>query len=711
MTFPTLPFADPILIFFTLLVVVLVAPMVFQRLRLPGVIGLIVVGVAIGPNGLGWLELEGTITLLGSVGLLYIMFLAGLEINLTQFQRQKHRSLVFGTITFLIPQVGGTALFLWLGFDWLAALLIASMFASHTLVAYPVITRLGITRNDAVVTAVGGTILTDTAALLLLAVIARAVDGALGLTFWVTFIGLFAAYLALMAFGLPRLGRWFFQRVEDQKAEFLFVLAAAFGFSYLARVIGVEPIVGAFFAGLVLNRLIPETSPLMNRVQFVGNSLFIPFFLLYIGMLVDLDVLVSDPTAWGVMGAMLAANIGAKLIASKVTQRIFNYSPAEGWVIFGLSTTEAAATLAAALVGLQLGIIDEAVMNGVIMLILVTCIIGPFIVEKFGRTVAIADREQPYDPSDAPQRILVPLANPETADSLMSVAYMIRSAAAGEKVYPLMVASPSVNAAAQVAASEKLLSRALEHAAAADVPVTPVTRVDINVSNGITRAALEQRASVIVIGWDGRASPRPKIFGGILDQLLEQTSQQVLVCKLERPAATHRRIVAVIPPFAGREFGFSDLARDLKRMAQEMGTPLLLLAEEEREEPLRRRFSAIRPDVNTTTHTLPDVTDLVPTLDEVLRPEDLLVLVSARRETASWRPGLDRLPRIVASRFESNSLIVAYPAVKEQDVSSLRPAQPEQPNPDEKADPATDFSLTNAPEPTRAPDSSRSDTP
>jgi Kef-type K+ transport system membrane component KefB/nucleotide-binding universal stress UspA family protein len=700
MKLPTLPFTDPILVFFTLLAVVLVAPILFQRLRLPGVIGLIVVGVAIGPNGLGWLELEGTITLLGSVGLLYIMFLAGLEIDLNQFQRQKHRSLVFGSITFLIPQVGGTALFLWLGFSWPAALLIASMFASHTLVAYPVITRLGITRNDAVVTAVGGTILTDTAALILLAVIARSVEGELGLTFWATFIGLFALYVAVMALGLPRLGRWFFRRVEDPAAEFLFILAAAFGFSYLARMIGVEPIVGAFFAGLVLNRLVPETSPLMNRVQFVGNALFIPFFLLYIGMLVDLDVLVSEPAAWGVMGAMLATNVVSKLIASRLTQRIFNYSPAEGWVIFGLSTTEAAATLAAALVGLQLGIIDEVVMNGVIMMILVTCLLGPFVVERFGRRVAIQERERPYDPADAPQRVLVPLANPQTADALMSVAYMLRMPGSREAVYPVTVAAAGGRAAAQVAASEKLLGRAMQHAAAASIPAMPITRVDLNVANGIARAALEQRASAIVIGWDGRASLGTRIFGGILDQLLEQTTQEVLVCKLDRPAATHRRIVAVIPPFAGREFGFTELARGLKRMAQEMGTDLVLLAEEEREEPLRRRFGAIRPEVPTTTRTLSDVTDLAATLDGMLRPEDLLVIVSARRGTVSWRPGLDRLPRDAASRFEGNSLIVAYPAVEEPPPDATA-SDEETAHPDADASPAADQSLTNASEPTR----------
>jgi len=412
----TLPFSDPILIFSTILAVILIAPILFNRLKLPGIIGIIVFGVLLGPSVFGLITVEGSVTLLGQVGLLYIMFLAGLEINLNEFFKHKHRSLVFGALTFTIPQVLGTLVFLALGFDILASLLVASMFASHTLVAYPIINKLGITKNNAVLTTVGGTILTDTAALLLLAVIARAHQGELSTAFWIELSIMIAIYVAVVLIVLPRLSRWFFQHFQDQILEFLYVLFIAFGFSYLARVIGIEPIVGAFFVGLVLNRMIPDSGPLMNRIQFVGNSIFIPVFLLYIGMLVDVKVLFSSWKAWGVMGTMMALNIGTKLISAKLTQKIFNYSKAEGWIIFGLSTTEAAATLAATLVGLRLGIIGDEILNGVILLILVTCILGPTVVQKFGRMVAVAEEQKPYDPEEAPQRILIPLANPETSE-------------------------------------------------------------------------------------------------------------------------------------------------------------------------------------------------------------------------------------------------------------------------------------------------------
>jgi Kef-type K+ transport system membrane component KefB len=292
------------------------------------------------------------------------------------------------------------------------------MFASHTLVAYPVITKLGLTQNKAVITTVGGTIITDTVALLLLAVIASGYQGDLDMAFWLN-MGLMLLLYGVSIIGLvPKLSKWFFRNIEDESLEFTFALLLAFGLSYLARVMGIEPIVGAFFVGLVMNRLIPKSSPLMNRVQFVGNTLFIPFFLLYIGLLVDISVLTSSITAWIVMGAMLGANVITKLIASKFTQRYFKFSSDEGWVMFGLSTTEAAATLAATLVGYDLGIIGDEVLNGVIMMILVTCIMGPIIVEKFGKNIAVKEKYAPVKQEDRTDRILVPLANPESSPSL-----------------------------------------------------------------------------------------------------------------------------------------------------------------------------------------------------------------------------------------------------------------------------------------------------
>ena len=382
-----IPITDNVLLFLVLLLVVFLAPTISRWIKLPGVVGIILAGVALGPNGINLISMTTAIELLGSVGLLYIMFIAGLEINMTDFLRNKNKSIVFGLLTFLIPQITGMIIFRLLGFSWAASILIASMFASHTLVGYPVITKLGITKNIAVLTTVGGTIITDTLALLILAIIARSVTGELDLNYWISLTLFVSVYFAIIIYFLPILGRWFFKHNEDGSAQFYFVLVVAFGCSFLAKVIGIEPIIGAFLAGLVLNRMIPVTSTLMNRVQFVGNSLFIPFFLLYIGMIVNIELLIKNPSAWIVMFVMLFTNMITKYVSSKLTQKIFKFSSAEGWVIFGLSTTEAAATLAATLVGYRLKIIGDDVLNGVILMILITCIIGPIVVEFFGKKI------------------------------------------------------------------------------------------------------------------------------------------------------------------------------------------------------------------------------------------------------------------------------------------------------------------------------------
>ena len=661
----SLPVSDPVLVFSIILGVILIAPILFTRLKLPGIIGIIVFGVILGPSVSGLIEREGSVTLLGQVGLLYIMFLAGLEINLNEFFKHKHRSLVFGIITFIIPQVLGTLVFLALGFNLLASLLVASMFASHTLVAYPIITRLGIGKNNAVLTTVGGTILTDTAALLLLAIIARAHQGELSTAFWIELIIMIAIYSAVVILVLPRLSRWFFQHFQDQVLEFIYVLFVAFGFSYLARAAGIEPIVGAFFTGLVLNRMIPDSGPLMNRIQFVGNAIFIPVFLLYIGMLVDIKVLFSSWKAWGVMATMMALNIGTKLAASKITQKIFNYSKAEGWIIFGLSTTEAAATLAATLVGLRLGIIGDEILNGVILLILVTCILGPTIVQKFGREVALAEEQKPYDPEEAPQRILIPLANPETSSGLMELALMMKDKS-NEPLFPLTVAKQDMQVESRIAAGEKMLQKAMEYAVAADTPVTPLTRVDVNIANGIARAIHETRISDVIIGWNGQLSAQQRIFGSILDQLLDNSSTELFVCKLNQPPATTSRIVLAIPPLFEHEQGFLDILKTIKLFASKMGAKMVVISENNSEQSIQKSLKQIKPEVTFSMLGLERWSSFIDILNTILESSDMIILVNSRKGSVSWNKKLEILPRKLSAKYPANSLVLGFPSTYEQ---------------------------------------------
>jgi len=663
MTPATLPITDPVLIVALAMGIFLLAPLAAQAARVPGILGVLVAGAVVGPNGLNLLARDQTIVLLGTWGLLYLMFMAGVEIDLHGFRRYRNRSLGFGALTFLLPQgVGALMARYLLGYDWPTSILMASMFASHTLLAYPAATRLGIGKNQAVTTAVGGTIITDTAALLVLAVIAASTRGELGAAFWIQLVVLLTAYVFLVWLGLPRLGRWLFRHERfGPNAEFVFVLAALFGAAFLAEVAGVEAIVGAFLAGLALNRLIPEQSLMVNRIHFVGDSLFIPFFLLSVGMLVDVRVVLGDVGVWKVMLGMTVTVIATKWVAAEAARRLFDYTPEEGWVIFGLSVPQAAATLAAALIGLQIGLFDDAILNGVIMMILVTCILGPWAVERFGRAVALQEEQKPFDPSQAPQRILVPMANPASAPGLVDLALMMREPDSHQPLYPLTVVPDEDNPGAIVANAEKMLATAVEHATAAGVEVQPVTRLDPNFARGMARAAAEVRASTIVIGWDGRRSPRRRIFGRVLDELLDLTRMELLVARLAHPLNTTQRLVVVVPEGADRMPGFLDAVRTVKRMANRLGAPIEGVVVDSAPEPYAQAFDGMKPDAPLHFSRQDGWEGLSRRLEALARRDDVVIVLSARSGSVAWTPVLDTLPGILAD-LAPESFVMLYPA-------------------------------------------------
>lgn len=664
MSWPTLPLTEPVAIFALVMLIILVAPLVCTRLRIPGLIGLIVAGILVGPHGARLLMRDDTMNLLGTVGLLYILFVAGLEIDLNQFVRHRYKSLVFGSLTFLIPQVGGTWIAReWLGFGWPAAILLASMFASHTPLTYPIASRLGIAKNLALVVAIGGTLVTDTAALLVLAIIARSTSGDLDASFWVQLAISLGVFLALVGWGLPILGRWFFRNVlADGNAQFAFILASVFSFAFLASRAGLEAIIGAFLAGLALNRLIPSSSALMSRVLFVGNALLIPFFLLSVGMLVDVRVFAANLDSWKVAGVMVGVVVAAKWLAALVSMLLLGFSRDQGWLLFGISVNQAAATLAAVFVGFELGLFDQAVLNGAILMILVSCFLGAWATETYGRRLAVADEGSPPEALDRPERILVPLANPANAALLMDLALMVRSSHSHEPIYPLTVAREATDVESEVARSEKLLSSAVAHAAAAAVPASPVTRVDGNVANGMVRAVRELRASAVVVGWDGRPTSRWHVLGRTLDDFLAQTTQMVLACRIRGPLNVDSRVVLVAPPFADREPGFREAVRAVKNLASELGAALLLVAPERALDRLARGLEALRPAVPLQTHALRSWDALPAGLPLEEGGADLCILLSARHGRVSWRPNLDTLPRQLARSHEELDLIVLYPA-------------------------------------------------
>ena len=352
-----------------LLTVILFGPFVAERLRLPGIIGLLLGGFLIGPTGLGLLRSVVTVDSLGQIGLLYLMFLAGLELDLNVFARLRRAAIQFGLLTFALPMAFGFVGARWLGFDLPASILIGSLWASHTLVMYPIMQRFGIQADPAVATTVGATVITDTLALLVLAVVASGATGEGGLGSNLALLvglGVLAVYCA---FVLTFLTRWFFAGLgQDRALRFIFVLAAFLSASFVAELGGIEGIVGAFFAGLALNRLVPNGGPLMDRVEFFGGALFIPAFLVSVGLLIDPTVL-ADPRTWQLAIVFAVSLVLGKGGAALAIGRIRRFSRRQVEVVFSLSLSQAAATLAATTVGASVGLFGDDVVNAVVVVI------------------------------------------------------------------------------------------------------------------------------------------------------------------------------------------------------------------------------------------------------------------------------------------------------------------------------------------------------
>ena len=435
-----LPLHHPVPIFGLVLLILLLAPMAFSKLKIPGIIGLIISGLLIGPHGFNILERGESVELFSTIGILYIMFLAGLELEMNEFLKNRVRSLVFGGLSFLIPFVSGILIgHGLLGFSLEAGFITGLMLASHTLVAYPIASRLGIQKNRVVMITVGGTILADSLVLVFLAVVEGFLSGDVSAVFWLRLIGSIAGFIAFVFLTYPRIGRWFFKNVEnDQNTQFVFVLTMVFLAAFLAEVAGMEAIIGAFMSGLALNRLIPAQSALMSRLEFVGNSIVIPFFLISVGMMVDLRIFTENWTLVLIVGILTLAAVATKWLAAWITQLSFHFNSVQRNVMFGLSTARAAATIAVVLVGFEAGAVDAELVNATVAVILLTSLVGSVVTENAGRKLAAMEkRYEPEHPLDE-DRILIPVANPATAEYLLDFAVAIRQPGSS---YPIMALS------------------------------------------------------------------------------------------------------------------------------------------------------------------------------------------------------------------------------------------------------------------------------
>lgn len=663
-----LPFSDPVLIFGSVMALILVVPLFARRLRLPEIVALIAAGTIIGPHGIGVLERDQTVQLLGTVGLLYIMFLAGLEIDLHQVRRNRSHTIVFGLLTFGVPQALGVPMGIWvLGMTVPSAILLASMFSSHTLVTFPAVAKLGLTKSRAVTAAIGGTIITDTLALLLLSVIASTTRGDPSLVFWVRLFSLMALYVTAVLVLIPLLGRWFLRHIAvDENSEFVFILAVALLSSFLAHVAGLEPIIGAFLAGIALNSLVPEKSLLMTRIHFTGEVIFIPFFLLSVGMLVDLSMLVKGPGAWVIAVSMTVVALIAKLGAAHLSALVLRYRRDEGGLLFGLSVNQAAATLAAVMVGYSIELFSEEVITGTIMMIAITCLVGSFVTERAGRTVAVHEEQAAFDASSAPHRIMV-LGQPLGARELLDVALLLRERGSHEPVYPIRVVQEGSDSEQQVAVAEKILAHMVVRAMAAAVPVTPLTNVDVSVTSGILRAVRGNRISMILLQWDGQASHKTRTFGRIIDAVVEQSLQTVMVNRFCEPVSTAERIVLVLPPFAERQGGFESVITAVKTLANQAGTTLLVLCTAETKAAAETFISKTPPSVRMSFRIIEAWKAVELGVADEIETNDWLILMSARKGEIAWQPLLDRLPGRLAAQLPDTTLSVIIPPTQRWD--------------------------------------------
>ena len=661
-----LPLGNPVLIFSLILLIILLSPILLRKLNIPGIIGLIISGVVIGPYGLNILEKNSAVDLFSTIGLLYIMFIAGLELDMNQFKANRNKSLLFGFFTFIIPLIiGFPVCFYFLDYDFNASFLTASMFATHTLVAYPIVSKLGISKNQAVAITVGGTILTDTAVLIILAVIIGNSEGNLNQEFWIKLGISLAIFSAIMFYLIPKIAKWFFSKLESEKhSHYIFVLAVVFFAAFLAEVAGVEPIIGAFVAGLALNKLIPHSSALMNRIEFIGNSLFIPFFLISVGMIVDISVITKGPAAIIVAATLSAVALFGKWFAALFTQMVFRYSAAQRQLIFGLSSSHAAATLAIILVGYKAEILDENILNGTIILILVTCIVASFATEKAAKKIVIemdGDHSELKKSSEfTNEHILIPIANIESIEKLLEFSIFIKDKKSANPVSILSVVSNNDEAEVNILRARNKLETFVKQASASETKVNVITTIDHNRASGIARISREIMADIIILGWPQRAGLIDKLIGEKVHSILDNTDKTTFICHFEKPLVLHKRIALVIPPLAEHENGFEQWFFKMSKLAQELSIPILLCCNDNTKDYVEKLMKRARLTALITPYFFSEWDDFF-VLSSVIDPDDLTVLVCARKGAPSHMNVLENLPIKLEKYFEKNSRIVIYP--------------------------------------------------
>ena len=679
------PITDPTLIFFVVMLIILFAPIVMGKLRIPHIIGMVLAGVAVGQYGLNILVRDDSFELFGKVGLYYIMFLASLEMDIEGVRRNKGRFGVFGLLTFAVPFIMTyVACITVLHYSALASLLLGCIMASNTLIAYPIVGRYGLQRKPSVTLSVGSSMISLLMALVSLAAIVAAYGGNTGVMFWLLFVGKFVGYCVLMALLIPRLARWFLRRYSDAVMQFIFVMSMLFMSAALSEAVGLEGIFGAFVAGLILNRFIPHVSPLMNRIEFIGNALFIPYFLIGVGMLINLRLLFAGGGIVGVVIMIVVFGTVGKAVAAYLAGWLFRLPVSSGNMMFGLTSAHAAGAIAMLMVGMKMEVepgvplVTDDMLNGVVIMILFTCIISTIVTERAAQQITLRDKEMPEDSTanESEEKVLIPMRYPEYAQRLVNLAMMMRSPKNTTQMVGLNVVYDDDDMPRKQEQGQRLLERMTQYAAAADIHMQTQVRVAANIANGIRHAYKEFRATEILIGMHMHPEVSQKFWGEFHQSLFNGLNSQIIMARLTQPLATIRRIQVAVPSRAQFEPGFYRWLERLCRLGCNLECHTEFFGRED-VLPLIENYVLSRHHDMRVSYTRMAHWAEMPSLAASISADNLFVVVTARKGTVSYKNALEFLPDEITRHFSGSNIMIIFPDQHGDAMDEMTFAQPQ----------------------------------
>ncbi len=649
-----LPIDEPVYVFTFAIAAFLIGPLVIKRAGLPGIVGIVLLGAFLGPGGSGLVAHSDGIILLGEVGLIYLLFTVGLELDLQGFSEDPQGAAVFGLTSFFFPFFVGTAAgIVLLNLEFLAAVLLAAVFASHTLLSYPIVNQYDVTKNKAVTAVFGGILFTDTTALIILAIVTGAVAGGLSPLLFAQIFGSVLLLFAATWYLAPPIARWFFQNLsEESYFEFLLVLTLFFAAASFAEVLNIAPILGAFVAGIALNRLIADGGVLRTRIEFVGNALFIPFFLIHVGMLVDFSVIFDGIRTLEVAVVIISVMVITKAMAAWLVSKIQGYDTNELGVMFGLSTGQAAAALAITLIGFDIGLFSEAILNAVVLMLLATALISPYFTERYAAKLALSKDVEVDTGERTDPRIILPLShNAELQRRLLEYSFVLKGTNKQNPVHVITVIQPRgpKETDTEVSRVRTELDSFKEIGNEAEVPIDVETRINHNPASGIVQGAVETQSNLILMGWDGGQTLSRQMFGTVIDQVLSKTTLPVHIARLGHPINTSKRILVVIPSGVDRHAGFFENVHFIKKIAERLGISLRILVVDDDVDKFEHRFGLVEPDVSMEFVAMSSWNELIRTLRDESTEDDFVAVLSSRPGEIGWDNRLQRLPSQIAS--------------------------------------------------------------